>query len=103
MPKYAVSFELKSDDTYGSRYTSLMEQIRKAPSTQVWTETTSFALVSTTETLDTFEHRLYYSTTLSSTKDKLLVIDHANSSAIARGPFLYPATLGSHFKTFVQK
>lgn len=103
MAHYAVSFEIKSGPGYVDRYSSLMAQIREAPSNNVWTETTSFALVETTETVEAFADRLYYLSTLSSSTDKLLVIDHLSGKAIARGPFQYPYTLGGHFYSCVKK
>lgn len=103
MPSYVVSFDLASNSTYGDRYRSLMEQIRKAPSTSAWTETTSFALVATTETLATFADRLYFSSSVNAITDKLLVFNPATSEAVVRGPIQYPATLGGHFRSCLKK
>lgn len=100
--RYAVSFELKSDDSYSERYASLMEQLN-LDTTNYWDETTSVVLVKSNETIEAFEDRLYFDSLLIKEKDKLLVIDHANSSAVARGPFKYPNTLEGHFKSFVRK
>lgn len=97
MAHYSVSFELKSNDTYSDRYDSLMEAIQASPSKAVWTETTSFALVETTESLTTFANRLYVDTDIDDRWDKLLVIDHLNGNAIARAPIKMPKTLKSHF------
>lgn len=99
MAHYGVSFDLKSDATRASRYNSLVAQIRKAPSKNVWDETTSFALVETTETLSQFADRLYYYTEVSSVTDILLVFNPWDGSSIARGPVKYPATLRGHFRT----
>jgi len=103
MARYAVSFEIHSDSTYTERYRSLINQIFKAPGTNIWTETTSFALVETTESLSQFADRLYFSSEILDNKDKLLVIDHRASHALARGPFEYPATLRGHFLRFERK
>lgn len=103
MPSYVVSFDLKADHSYGSRYQSLMAQIRKNPSDLVWAETTSFALVQTSESLEAFADRLYYQTEVSAVTDILLVIDHSLNAAIGRGPIAYPATLASHFRYYVTK
>ena len=100
MYEYAISFEIKADSGYSDRYSSLMEQIRKTPgSPAIWTETTSFVLLRSAEKIDDLEYRLYYQTNLDSSKDKLLVIDHASNVAVARGPIEYPATLKGHFKS----
>ncbi len=97
--EYAISFEIKSDSTYSDRYQSLMEQISKTPGNPApWAETTSFVLVRSDEKIDDLAHRLYYSSKLISTKDKLLVVDHVSNVAVARGPIEYPNTLKAHFK-----
>jgi hypothetical protein len=98
MPHYALSFELKSNDTRPSRYKSLMEQVRRAPSKSVWEETTSFVLVETTESLSTFADRLYYQTEVSSVTDILLAFDPWTGESLVRGPVKYPATLAGHFR-----
>lgn len=103
MPHYAVSFEIKSGPGYGDRYSSLIAQIRAVPGKNVWEETTSFALVETTESLEIFADRLYYKSDLNSVIDKLLVMDHFTGKAIVRGPILYPHTLGGHFYSCVKK
>lgn len=97
MPHYAVSYDIHYDDTYSSRYESLVNEINKSPSKSVWGETTSFALVETTESLAVFALRLYLSE-FSPSKDKLLVVDHSTSSAVGYGTFAYPNTLKGHFK-----
>ena len=98
--EYAISFEIKSDATYGERYRSLIQEIAKTPgSTGFWAETTAFILIRSNEAIEDLEHRLYYKSKLLSSKDKLLVIDHVNNVAVARGPFEYPNTLKAHFKT----
>lgn len=95
--EYAVSFELKSDATYQARYDSLMAQLRKGAG-GFWDETTSFVLVRTDEAIDDFERRLYVGSSFDGSKDKILVIDHAASTAIARGVITMPHTLKGHFK-----
>lgn len=98
MYQYAVSFSIKSDATYGERYNSLMEQIEKGSIDTSWDETTSFVLVANTEKIEAFANRLYVHSSIDATKDILLVIDHINSVAVARGPVKYPNLLKSHFK-----
>ena len=100
--RYAVSFEIKSDSTYDERYQSLMDEI-EAAGEDLWAETTSFILVGSNEDIAAFADRLYYGSKILDTKDMLLVIDHAASAAIGRGPIKYPHTLGSHFKGFDKK
>ncbi len=97
MYEYAISFTIKSDSSYSHRYDSLMEQIRATPDGKVWTETTSFALVSSSEAATAFANRLYFQSDILSDKDILIVFDHHNGICIARGPIEFPATLRSHF------
>lgn len=96
--EYAISFDIKYDTTYTSRYNSLMTQVRATPNGAVWAETTSFVLLRSAEDIATLADRLYYKSELLDSKDMLLVIDHAANACIARGPFKYPAVLKSHFK-----
>lgn len=103
MYQYAISFSIKSDATYGERYNSLMAQIEKGSIETSWDETTSFVLVANIEAIEVFANRLYVHSLIDATKDILLVIDHANSVAIARGPVKYPNLLQSHFKQCLVK
>lgn len=103
MPHYAVSYDIHYDSTYSARYNSLVAEIGKTPGKSVWDETTSFALVETSESLSTFADRLYFRTQFSAATDKLLVIDYATSTAIGRGPFKYPNTLKAHFRSCTLK
>ena len=103
MPSYAVSFEIASNSTYAKRYRSLVEQIQSAPGDSQWDETTSFALVETSESLSTFADRLYYSTEVNARWDILLVFNPNTGDAIARGPIKYPHTLAGHFRSFQKK
>ena len=92
MNTFAVSFTIKYDYDYDERYESFMEAIRACPT--VWTETTSFCLVSTPESLSDFQRRLYL-TKFSPTRDKFLVMSVRPVMAAARGEISYPATLKS--------
>jgi len=84
MSTFAISFDLKYDtsESYGKRYTSLMAAIRACPT--VWSATTAFCLVETSETLEALERRLYLSQ-FDATKDKLLIINVSYDSATIRG------------------
>lgn len=92
MPTYAISFEFKSDATYPHRYQSFMNQVRLCH--RVWTETTSFALVDTAESLFTLESRLYCKSDFNHLTDKVLVIDVTGDKGIFRGVNSMPSTLG---------
>lgn len=90
MPYLAVSFHLDYDSTYTDRYASLMKAIRSCP--KVWEETTSFAIVETTEKIEDFERRLFL-TDFKPSVDTLLVIDVSYDTAISRGKIRDPKTL----------
>ncbi|WP_123906213.1 hypothetical protein [Sphingorhabdus sp. YGSMI21] len=99
MYRYAVSFEIRADATYAARYNSLMEQLKIDTGIYPWDETTSFVLVSSTETIEQFADRIYFKSKISSATDIVLVVDHASNIAIARGPVKYPALLSAHFSS----
>jgi len=101
MSTFVISYMIKSDSTYASRYSSLVEQIRECSSK--WEETTSFAVVSTAETLTALADRLYYKSLIISEKDILLVLDPNTGDAVIRGPVQYPNTLKSMLPKLAQK
>jgi hypothetical protein len=84
MAVYVVSFELKADDTYSKRYNSFMEQLKKT--TPWWAENTSCVIVSTTENIDEFCTRIYFSSEILDTKDRFLVLDANAKIGRVRGP-----------------
>ncbi|QPA25441.1 hypothetical protein IR196_04925 [Brucella anthropi] len=90
MATYAISFNLEYDDKYIDRYNSLMKVIRSFPT--VWEETTSFALIESTRSLEEVERSLFLSE-FSPSKDKMLVINVSHDACIGRGKIKYPATL----------
>lgn len=103
--KYAVSYRLKNatcaGSTYGERLDSLLKQIRLTPPT--WEETTSFALINTTENIESLVDRLYLRSLFSAHDDLLIVIDIERGLAVTKGPIEYPATLGSLLNGLGQK
>ncbi|WP_374833897.1 hypothetical protein [Paenochrobactrum pullorum] len=100
MATYAISFNLKYDDSYSTRYDSFMKAIRSFPT--VWEETTSFALVESSRSLEEVE-RLLYLTDFSVSKDKMLVINVTSDACIARGKIDYPSTLRKLMPSIVIK
>lgn len=92
MAIYAITFTIDYDTAvnWNRRYDSFMGEVRKCST--VWTETTSFCLVETTESLETLERRLFLSL-FDPVKDKMLVINVSYDSAIARGAIQHPAVL----------
>jgi hypothetical protein len=83
MAVYAVSFDLEYDSAYQERYVSFMEQVKKGG--EWWADTTSFVVVRTSETIDSFCSRIYTQSSFNSTKDLYLVTDVEKLSARIRG------------------
>lgn len=102
--KYAISFRIETGthggSTYSERYSSFMEQVRK---TGAWEETTSFALTTSTETLEDFVNRLYLRSQFSATADLMIVIDIERGTAVTKGKVEYPATLAGKLNKLTQK
>lgn len=101
MPVHAVSFTLKDDRTRPTRYKSLMEQIRLKG--DVWEETTSFALVETTESVTELESRLYLNSDFSHLTDLMIVLDVTGRAGVCRGKNDLPTTLRLMMPTVEQK
>ena len=91
MAVYAVSFELKQDDTYSDRFTSFMAEVKRTK--PWWAENTSFVLVQTPEDIDTFCTRIYFNSTFDPTKDRYLVLDTSVRFGRMRGSFTDGALL----------
>ena len=83
MAVYAVSFDLEYDSNYQDRYTSFTDQVKKGD--DWWADTTSFVVVRTTETIDTFCTRIYAYSSFNASKDLYLVVDSEIKSARIRG------------------
>lgn len=101
--KYAISFTIGTGPnvfSYADRYASFMEQVRK---TGAWTETTSFALTTTNETIDALADRLYFQSKFDATADLMIVIDIERGYAITKGKVEYPTTLSGKLNRLVQK
>lgn len=92
MSTYAITFTIDYDTaaSWNRRYDSFMDEVRKCP--VVWTETTSFCLVQSAESIEALERRLFLSQ-FDPTKDKMVVINVSNDPAISRGAIKDPATL----------
>lgn len=94
MSVFAVTFRIHDDSDYRRRYDSFTDEVRNGATTH-WEETTSFMLVETTESIDSFCSRIYVKSSFDSSKDIYVVMDTQVKSARARGPIKYPFTLHS--------
>lgn len=83
MAVFAVSFDLEYDANYQSRYSSFMEQVKKTG--DWWADTTSFVVVRTSESIDSFCSRIYIDSSFDASKDVYLVSDTEKLSARIRG------------------
>lgn len=103
MAKYAISFRFDNEThgyTYAQRQKSFMDEIRKSTA---WEETTSFALITSAETIEALVSRLYLKTHFDQEFDLMIVIDIEKGIAATKGKVAYPATLRSMLNGLIQK
>ncbi|MEL7689175.1 hypothetical protein [Citromicrobium bathyomarinum] len=104
MAKYAITFRIdyaeRAGSTYGERYSSFMEQVRK---TGVWEETTSFALTTSAETTEQLCDRLYFQSKFTAAYDTVVVVNIDTGFAVSRGVIKSPATLRAKVNGLLQK
>lgn len=101
MAVYAVSFRIHNDTDYSRRYESFTKALT-AGAIRSWEETTSFVLVETAESIDTFCLRIYVGSAFDASKDIYLVMDVEKPSARFRGKNEYPNTLQALIPFLVQ-
>jgi hypothetical protein len=85
MAVFAVTFRLESDSGYSDRYQSLMDKIKKEASSATWDEPTSFVLMESSKTAQGLCDALYYGSTISESKDQLLVVSLSSKEYAERG------------------
>lgn len=99
----AVSFRIDHSTgvyTYDERYSSFVERLDRF---QPWDETTSLALVNSTETADSLADKLYFESHFDASRDLMVVIDIETGSGVTRGPVKYPATLEARLRRLTRK
>jgi hypothetical protein len=85
MSTFGITFRIHNDDTYSARYTSLIDQIRKEATSEIWEEPTSFALIESGKTTQSLCDALYSNSSILESKDQLLVINLSYKSYAERG------------------
>ncbi|MBW3512913.1 hypothetical protein [Janthinobacterium sp. NKUCC06_STL] len=97
MAHFIVSFRIKSDSGYQSRYDSFRKRVEEIAGGigKVWEETSSFYAFETTNTAQGLCSDLYLSTEFDSSKDMMLVVDIKNQQKATKGEIKYPNTLDS--------
>lgn len=97
MANFIISFRIKQDDTYQSRYASFVDAVRKAGggTGAVWEETSSFFALQASHTATGLCDHLYVSSEFNGTKDEMLVVDLSSRKKATKGPLKYLSTLES--------
>ena len=85
MAIHAITFRLESDSTYGDRYKSVVEAIRKQAGNKYWNEPTSFALIESDGTSKEVAASIDRNSTLDQCKDLLLVTNLTQKGYTALG------------------
>lgn len=83
MPVYCVSFVIESNSTYQKRYDSFVSECKK--DSEYWTDTTSFIVVKTSDSIDKFCQRIYLNSDFNAYMDLFLVIDPNSSDGRVKG------------------
>ncbi|KSO59682.1 hypothetical protein APB06_03310 [Pseudomonas aeruginosa] len=96
MANFIVTFQIKADDTYQSRYSSFKKKINELTSYKHWDETTSFYCFELDYTAQRLCSELYTGSEFNATKDIMVVIDVSNREKATKGPIQYPALLDSY-------
>lgn len=92
MPTFAMTFRIDYDSSYDERYDSFVKEIRKRSPN--WEDTTSFFVLSTNESIDTFADAIYYGSKFNAAKDLYLIMDTDKKSAVIRGKVLDQSIFG---------
>lgn len=93
MANFIVTFRLKSDATYASRYESFVERIHHIAPEWLWEETSSFYAFEAEGTAESICNEIYYNSSFDELTDSLLVIDLGERKSFARGVIKSPARL----------
>lgn len=95
MAHFIVTFRIKSDSGYQSRYNSFVERVRKVSGLGSWDETSSFYAFEASGTASTICSDLYFNSEFNGDTDTLVVIDLDNRAKATRGVLNYPALLAA--------
>lgn len=97
MHRYVVSFQLGDDPGRKAREARLVAELKQTSSEIPWLEGECLAFVQSWLGIADFADWIFFGAGLDTMRDRLLVIDPAESSAVALGPFDYPNRLAGHF------
>lgn len=99
MARIIVTFRIKNDSGYQTRYESFTKKAAElADSSGVWEETTSFVAFkprSSSATAESVCSDLYLHSDFDSSKDVMVVIDLDKKQKATRGEIKYPNTLAA--------
>ncbi|MDO8065572.1 hypothetical protein [Janthinobacterium sp. SUN206] len=97
MAHFIISFRIKSDSDYQSRYDSFRKRVEAISNGigGVWEETSSFYAIEAKNTAQGLCYDLYLNTEFDPSKDIMLVVDVKNQEQATKGEIKYPNSLAS--------
>lgn len=98
MYRYVVSYELGKDAGHQQREARFISELKQASTELPWFEGDSLAFVHTWLPVVDFADWVYFGSGLDPKRDRFLVIDAGESSAVAIGPFQSLNRLSNHFR-----
>jgi hypothetical protein len=93
MTHFIVTFSIKSDSDYHSRYSSFTKRVGEIATDGTWEETTSFYALRAAGTASSVCTDLYVNSEFDATKDKMVVIDLDKREKATKGEISYPNSL----------
>jgi len=93
MANFILTFRLKADSTYASRYESFVERIHQIAPEWVWEETSSFYAFEAEGTAESICDDLYFNSNFNESLDTMVVVDLGARKSFARGVIESPARL----------
>lgn len=98
MAHFIISFRIKSDTSYQSRYDSFTSRVAEIASRDggAWEETSSFFAIKANYTAERLCDDLYLNSEFSAALDIMIVIDLDRREKATKGEIQYPNTLGAN-------
>jgi hypothetical protein len=95
MANFIVTFRIKADDDYQSRYDSFVAKAHELAGSpgSTWEETSSFLAFDAPGTAEEVCQKLYFGSDFNASKDVMLVIDLTRRQKASQGNIRYPNML----------
>lgn len=85
MANFILTFRLKQNSTYQSRYESFVKKVKEIAPKWIWEETSSFYAFETDGSADSVCHDLYYGTSFDEDTDLMVILDVGARKFATRG------------------